>query len=168
MSPNTLSTFQRRKWLDLLACCMLGCISVILWIPNTKRDPEYFFGEKPPRIPTPDTVACQIQCQQVQQHQKKNLYQTKKQRKKEANGISEIALPQLSTPPLLPLPPPPADPPVACFRRFPWIEPALDRFFERARASAALSLQTTEESIEALAGHEWPNKYHPGVDACAL
>ena len=62
-----------------------------------------------------------------------------------------------SSPPQPRRPPPPSPPPAAdqACAAFPWIEPTLEHFFEPARVSAALSLQSTEESLAAMDAAEW-------------
>lgn len=48
---------------------------------------------------------------------------------------------------------PPA--PGACFKQFPWIQPALDQFYAPAWAAANASTQSSEEALEALRAVKW-------------
>ena len=54
-----------------------------------------------------------------------------------------------------------------CFKDQPWIEPALDYFFEPALEAARESTQTTEESMAAIGNITW-GEYHPGQDLMVL
>lgn len=56
----------------------------------------------------------------------------------------------------------------ACFKRFPWIEPALEVHYERARASSARSKLSSKKSLEAVEAIRWPNDYQPGMDRITL
>jgi hypothetical protein len=164
----------QRTWFVFLTGMVLGCSVVIVWDYQAQRRPHSILTLNIGRtdqmrkhhasrgMPTAFSPLAKQRQKQQQQHQSQD--------DDEEFDYEEEATASPPPPPPPPPPPvhPPADPPGACFRRFPWIEPALDRFFERARASAALSLQTTEESLASLADEVWQEGYHPGVDACAL
>lgn len=45
--------------------------------------------------------------------------------------------------------------PGACFKQFPWIQPALEQFYAPAWAAANASTQSTEEALQALRDVMW-------------
>lgn len=58
--------------------------------------------------------------------------------------------------------------PRRCFEDQPWIQAALDHFFEPALKSASESKQTSEESVESMKDIEWSSGYHPSQDVIEL
>lgn len=58
--------------------------------------------------------------------------------------------------------------PFSCFKKYHWIEQALDKHFEPAKASAAASQQTSEEAIAMFQNITWVEGYHPGHDLVSL
>jgi hypothetical protein len=57
--------------------------------------------------------------------------------------------------------------PGACFKQFPWIQPALETFYAPAWVAANASTQSSEEALESLRTVTW-GKYHPGMDEVIL
>lgn len=55
----------------------------------------------------------------------------------------------------------------ACSARFPWIPPALEKFFSNARASAAASKKTAQEGLDDIFAVRW-GEYPPGKDLVSL